>query len=384
MTELTGITWDHTRGYVPMAATAQRFTELHRDVAINWKKRSLQEFADSPIEKLALHYDLLVIDHPFSGYAADNDVLLPLDEYLPKEYLDDQAANSVGSSHRSYNFGGHQWALAIDAATPVSGMRPDLLDRAGCEPPETWSELLELAGRGLVAIPAIPIDSLMNFYMLCGGLGEDPFLNESVVVSEAVGVKALGMLRELVSLCDPACLERNPILTWDLLAGGDTAAVCPFAYGYSNYSRRGYSRHAIQSGGLVRLDDGPRLRSTLGGAGLAISSRTRYPKEAARYAEYVASGDCQRTLYFDAGGQPGHRAAWEDDEVNRISGGFFRDTLPTLDEAFLRPRFNGYLHFQDYAGPIVHRYLREGNKPKECLRKLDALLSEAKRLAKAE
>src|ERR1019366_9097933 len=112
-------------------ATAQRFSELHPGIDIRWERRSLQQFADWPIEKLAEHYDLLVIDHPFAGYAAEHDVLLPLDEHLPASYLAGQAANSVGASHASYTYGGHHWALAIDAATPVSGYRKDLLRRAG-------------------------------------------------------------------------------------------------------------------------------------------------------------------------------------------------------------------------------------------------------------
>lgn len=131
MIELRGITWNHTRGYLPMVATAQRFSELNPGVEIRWEKRSLQQFADWPIQKLAEVYDLLVIDHPFSGYAAAHDVLLPLDALAPASFLEDQAAQSVGLSHASYSFGGHHWALAIDAATPVCGYRPDLLERAG-------------------------------------------------------------------------------------------------------------------------------------------------------------------------------------------------------------------------------------------------------------
>ena len=128
---LTGITWNHTRGYLPLVAAAQRFADRDPDVEIVWHKRSLQEFADAPIERLAESFDLLVIDHPFVGYAARHPTLLPLDEYLPEEYLADQAANSVGRSFESYHFGGHLWALAIDAATPVSAHRPDLLERHG-------------------------------------------------------------------------------------------------------------------------------------------------------------------------------------------------------------------------------------------------------------
>ena len=121
---LTGITWNHTRGYLPLVAAAQRFADRDPGIEIVWHKRSLQEFADAPIERLAESFDLLVIDHPFVGYAARHPTLLPLDEYLPADYLADQAANSVGRSFESYHFGGHLWALAIDAATPSAPTDP--------------------------------------------------------------------------------------------------------------------------------------------------------------------------------------------------------------------------------------------------------------------
>ncbi|UUZ96454.1 hypothetical protein LJK87_20405 [Paenibacillus sp. P25] len=73
---LRGITWNHTRGYLPMIATSQRYSELHPEVTIQWEKRSLQEFADAPIQSLVGRYDLLVIDHPWAGYAAQSRALL--------------------------------------------------------------------------------------------------------------------------------------------------------------------------------------------------------------------------------------------------------------------------------------------------------------------
>jgi multiple sugar transport system substrate-binding protein len=373
MIELRGITWGHTRGYLPMVATAQRFSETHPGIQITWHKRSLQQFADQPIERLAAEYDLLVIDHPSCGHAAAQGVLLPLDSYLPAEFLGEQSENSVGLSHGSYACGGHQWALATDAATPVSGCRRDLLERAGAKPPETWSELLDLARRGLVIVPAIAIDSLMNFYMLILGLGEEPFGSGSRMISEDTGISALGMLKQLLDACDPECLIRNPIATWDLLSRSDTVAYCPFAYGYSNYSRAGYAQHPLEFGGLVRLDQGTRLRSTLGGAGLAVSSRCEHVEEAMRYCEYVAGAECQKTLYFDSGGQPGHRAAWLDEEVNRRCAGFFSNTLATLDDAYLRPRFNGYIEFQDAGGPVVHAFLKGAMDASSAVSAMNAL-----------
>jgi multiple sugar transport system substrate-binding protein len=126
---LRGITWGHSRGITPLLAAAQRYEELHPDVQIQWKKRTLQEFADFPIEKLTEEYDLLIIDHPWVGCAAATNCVLPLNEYLPSAYLKNQLDNSVGGSCESYNYNGGQWALAIDAAAPFASYRKDLMER---------------------------------------------------------------------------------------------------------------------------------------------------------------------------------------------------------------------------------------------------------------
>jgi multiple sugar transport system substrate-binding protein len=378
MIELTGITWNHTRGFLPMVATAQRFSELHADVSITWHKRSLQQFADAPLADLASRFDLMVIDHPSIGEAVHQNLVLPLDEHLSAEFLADQASNSVGQSHQSYAFDGHQYALAIDAATPVSGYRPDLLSRSGLEPPTTWDELLKLARRGMVTVPAIPIDSLMNVFMLANALGAEPFSQPDGVISADEGAQALELLRELVQLSTPGCLDRNPIRTWQLLADSDDMAYCPFAYGYSNYSRPGYAAHVIHAGGLVALN-GETLRSTLGGAGLAISRSAKHVGQAMAYAEFTASPLIQKTIYAQSGGQPGHRAAWIDKNLNAVSTDFFANTLPTLDRAWVRPRFPGFIGFQDAASQLVHEYLIGGGNAATVIDKMNGALAAAQK-----
>jgi multiple sugar transport system substrate-binding protein len=130
---LRGIAWNHTRGFLPVVATAQRFEELHPEVSILWEKRSLQSFADASMADLAATFDLIIMDHPHTALAATHELLLPFDDLLPAEVLTDLAANSVGASHESYSYEGRQWALAIDAAAPISTCRLDLLDRYGIE-----------------------------------------------------------------------------------------------------------------------------------------------------------------------------------------------------------------------------------------------------------
>ena len=369
--QLRGITWNHSRGYLPKVATAQRFLE-RTGVEVIWEKRSLQAFADFPLQKLVDRYDLLIIDHPFVGYAASHPVLLPLDELMPADYLTDQATNSVGPSHRSYHSGGHQWALASDVATPVASYRPDLLVRHGLELPRTWDELLEFAASGLVILPAIEVDILMNFYYLCIGRGAELFDGETLV-DEEVGSWALEQLGELVRRCPPECLERNPIRSYDTLCAGDDYVYCPFAYGYNNYGRAGYAEQRLRFADVVSVDGHTPGRTTLGGAGLAISAHCRHIDEAVAYAMVLNDPLVQRTLFLDSGGQPGHRSAWTDAHANRLTNGFFADTLATHDRAYLRPRYDGYLHFQDHAGAVVRDFVIAGGDPREPLARLQRL-----------
>ena len=372
--QLRGTTWHHSRGFVPMAATAQRFTELHPDVEIVWERRSLKSFEDFPVERLARDFDLIVLDHPSVSQGVRSGALLPLDEHLPVDFLADQSRNAVGASHASYRFDGHSWALATDAATPIAFWRDDLLRARGVARPTTWQDVLTLARAGHVEVPAAPINCLMNFYTACIAQGETPFGGTERIVSRDVGRAAVGRLRELLALCDPGCWTRNPIASHDLVAAADNTQLlyCPLAYGYSNYARVGYAAHRLTAGEPPLIEGSP-LQTTLGGAGLAVSAFARHRAAAVAYAQFVASATVQRTLYTHTGGQPGHRAAWTDAENNRITSNYFAATLPVLDRAYLRPRYPGYLKFQDEAGPILQPALRGQADDNATLDRLDAL-----------
>lgn len=369
---LKGITWGHSRGITPLLAASQRFNELYPDTDIHWQKRSLQEFADYPIEKLTEHYDLLVIDHPWVGRAASGKFVLQLDKYLSDEYLADQGANSTGNSHLSYNYNGHQWALAIDAATPVASYRQDLLKKNYTVAPQTWVELLQLARSGKVAVPAIPIDLLMNFYMFCIAHGEEPFSNNRRVVSDTVGNRALATMQDFYSLIDKEMFQLNPIGVAELMSASNQYWYCPFAYCYSNYSRTGFAKYRLDYSDLVSFGGKP-LRSTIGGTGLAISSLTNYKLKALAFAEMVGSGKFQSTFYVEHGGQPGHRSAWNSESANTLTHNFFRNILAAMDRGYTRPRYDGYLPFQDIAGEYIHEFLFKGGDPQKVLGQMNLL-----------
>jgi multiple sugar transport system substrate-binding protein len=365
---LKGITWGHSRGITPLLAVSQRYAELYPDVEIKWDKRSLQAFADYPIEKLTELYDLLIIDHPWAGTAAVTKCVLPLEEYLSAEYLRDQLDNTVGYSHLSYEYEKSQWALAIDAATPVASYRPDLLTTA----PATWEEVIILAKKGKIAVPAIPIDLLMNFYTFCIAQGIEPFQSEEEVIDKATGIAAIENMKELYTLIDRKMYKCNPILVAELMTSTDDYLYCPFAYCYSNYSRKGYAERLLRYTDVVSFN-GKKLCTTIGGTGLSVSSFSKHKEEAIRFAAMTVSGPCQSGIYVQNGGQPGHRSAWIDEEANRLTGNFFTTVLPLMERGYVRPRYHGYLHFQDHAGTPLQQCLLNDSDPATALADMNQL-----------
>jgi multiple sugar transport system substrate-binding protein len=370
---LNGITWGHSRGITPLLAASQRFNELHPHIEINWKKRTLQEFADFPIEKLTEQYDLLIIDHPWVGCAAATECVLPLEQYLSKKYLDNQKQNSVGYSHLSYNYKDHQWALAIDAAAPFASYRKDLMEKVKVAVPQTWEEVIALAKEGKVAVPAIPIDLLMNFYSFCIAAGNEPFANSAEVINEATGIEALQTMNSLWSLVDKSMFTKNPIAVAEIMSSTNDYWYCPFAYGYTNYSRVGYAKHLLHYTDVISIN-GSKLLTTIGGTGLSVSAFSKNKQEAVSFAEMVCSENCQSTLYVQHGGQPGHLSAWKDTMANVLTNNFFNSNLPAMERGYVRPRYNGYLYFQDHGGDFIHDFLSGKNKDaKEILKGLNKL-----------
>jgi multiple sugar transport system substrate-binding protein len=99
-------------------------------------------------------------------------------------------------------------------------------------------------------------------------------------------------------------------------------------------------------------------RTMLGGTGVAVSRASPYREHAVAYAKWLVSKEHQGGTYFREGGQPASLAAWTDPEVNAASSDFFRDTLLTLESAYVRPRFDGFVRFFESAAREINRCLR--------------------------
>ncbi|MER9139064.1 extracellular solute-binding protein [Mesorhizobium sp. M0830] len=370
---LKGMTWSHPRGYDPMVACSSLWKQK-TGITIEWDKRSLQDFESFPVEELARAYDLIVIDHPHVGQITLERCLEPLDVAGREAELAALASGSVGRSYTSYNWQGRQWAFPIDAASQVQAWRPDALDA----PPARWSDVLDLARQGRVLLPLRPPHVLMAFYTLAGNFGRPCATDPSGDLIDAdAGGEVFETMREIAALVGPACFEMDPIAVSERMAEAGSRIICaPLIYGYVSYAMSGFRANRLAFADIPVVGSSGPIGSALGGTGIAVSAFAEAKDAAIAFAYWVASGEVQRGPYAAAGGQPGHAAAWEDRAVNEATGNFYRDTRATLEGAWVRPRHDGYMAFQQAASDRILSGMASRHKAAEVIADLNRLFRE--------
>ena len=375
MHQLKGIAWDHPRGFDPMVATAKAYQKKNPEIEIIWEKRPLQAFADKPIEEMAFDYDLMVIDHPHVGEASRKNLIYEFNKNEKfNEKLKILESNSVGLSHQSYNFNNNQYALAIDAAAPVSAYRKDLIET----PPLTFEETIKLAEKSKVIWPIKPVDSISCFNSIAANLNNPINKIPQKFIEMDLAKEILKMMKKLSELVPRECLSMNPINVLNIMCNSDDFNFCPQLYGYSNYSRKGFGKSIVNFANMISFDgDESNCKgSQIGGTGLAISKSTKNLDIALEYSFWVASQTCQSDLYYTSGGQPGHLKAWQNEQINNDCEDFFSNTLKTLQKSWLRPRYDGYMYFQDKGGSLINSFLKDESNLEMTL---DNLLKEFER-----
>jgi multiple sugar transport system substrate-binding protein len=370
---LTGLTWDHPRGYAPLLGGVPEYEKQNPEISIHWDRRTLREFGEAPIEQYLERYDLLIVDHPFVGFAAAHGVLVDLAPSISEAEKRRFTADSVGPSWESYWYGGGLWAFPIDAATQVASYRPDLLPAQFV--PDTFEGVLEFGATAsktgkCIAVPACPTDAISLFFTLSATLGYPIPEEREQFVENSVAADVLGRLHALIAVAHPKSVDWNPIQVYDFMSSSSEAVYCPYGFGYSNYSR-------VNKSVRLKFTNVPSARqrgcagAMLGGTGIAISKLSAHQSEAIAYAKWLVDPEHQRGIYFREGGQPASLAAWTDPSVNAAAEDFFSATLPTLQGAYVRPRFDGFVPFFESAGVEINRCLRREIKDVALIRWLN-------------
>ncbi|MCX8279017.1 carbohydrate ABC transporter substrate-binding protein [Phyllobacterium sp. 0TCS1.6C] len=370
MQAVKALTWDHPRGYNALAAAAKLPIVNNSGLDILWQKQPLEGFESHPIADLCARYDLVVLDHPHVGEAISSNCLHSLEEVFGAQTIAELGEVSIGPSLTSYRFGGKHWALPLDAATQVMALRPDIAD----DIPVTWDEVLRLSQRsGKVALSLAGPHACLSFLSIAAAHGEPPAeADPDILVSETVGRQVYGLMAELAARSPASVRQMNPIGLLGHMGQNEDVALCPLVYGYVNYA-------APQSGRTIMFHNAPRAAvggrpgSTLGGTGIGISRRCSVTPQLKSHLLWLMGHEAQSRFIPDHDGQPSRRDVWHDDRVNRQWADFYRNTADTLEQAYVRPRHDGYIAFQGKASAMLGAAFDERRPAPAVLNELQSL-----------
>lgn len=299
----------------------------------------------------------------------------PLDSVLD----DPRDEDFIGGSLDSYRYAGALWALPIDGATQAAMFRPDLL--ADTDLPRDWQGMLalgrDLRARGLwLGLATVAPHGFLALLALCANLGRplsaDPL---ATPFERATLIEAAGLLRAAAMMARPDGRQMNAIDLHDAMVNDDDLAFCPCAYAYLTYAEADMRRPLRFAG--FRGPAGTPRGTVLGGTGLGITRGCRDPNAAARFLRLLSDWPGQRALVMHHHGQPGRVEAWQGAAEDAAFGGAHAALRETMEAAWTRPRFAGFVGIQHQAGVLVEAFLENAFDAAELARRLGLLWDRA-------
>ena len=343
---LDGLTWEHPRAWRGLEAACVTVPET----TVRWQRQSLAGFEHEPVAQLARRFDLLVVDHPGLGAAIAGDALVPIAQVVEEVELAGWQDESVAATWSSYAVDGVLWALPLDAATQATVYRADLL----AEPPGRWDDVADLARRRPVALCL----GGPHAGLLLLALAAERRPGRTSLLDADRAAAAVDLLRRLWRSVDREASLMDPIGLHDLLADHRRARVLPFTYTYAVYgsaaSGQPLSWAPAPAFGAAR----PGTASVLGGTGLAVSARALDRPEALRAViRRLMDPRTQLDVVAPLGGQPAVRSVWDSQVADSAVNGHYSRTRESLDGAYVRPRHDGWIAFQDELSHRVREAL---------------------------
>ncbi len=200
----------------------------------------------------------------------------------------------------------------------------------------------------------------MTFFTLSANLGLPcAAVKLGDLICPGHGARIFMTMREIASLIEPACFGMDPIAVLEQMAAANsTVMYSPLIYGYVNYAIRGFRPN------LIAFADIPAAGGN-GPVGSALAPALPFP----RSQPTVRPGSISPT------GLPAERCSGDPMPGLAVNPGMrppgmTKGSMPvrlismamrtTLEGAWVRPRHNGYMAFQQAASDRLNAGLVEG------------------------
>ncbi|PIG93019.1 ABC transporter substrate-binding protein [Gloeocapsopsis sp. IPPAS B-1203] len=306
-------------------------------------------------------YDLINMDVIWTPKFAAAGWLLDLsDRISPEELAEFSPADVEGSRYE-----GRLYRIPMRSDVGMLYYRTDLLEQAGLEPPETFSDLIKASqtlqqkdlinwgyvwqGRQYEGLVAMFIEVLEGF----GGFWVNPE-NLEVGLDRPETLQAIAFLKDTIQqgISPPGVTTYQEEETRRFFQSGQAAFLRNWPYVWPLAQEEGSpieGRIAIKP---MVATPGRTGGACLGGWGLGISTSTRHPEEAWRAIQYFTSEEAQKNFILNAGFVPSRRSLFTDPEIV-AKYPHYPQLLEVVQQAVLRPPIAQYAQTSD----ILQRYL---------------------------
>ncbi len=229
------------------------------------------------------------------------DWIIPLDEYIDKEVFD----GYIDTMLSAYTFNGKTYGLPYMADVVAMYYRSDLLEKYNLPVPTTYEEIIadskiimegendpDLYGWGSIWVQNESLTCcFLSFYWALGGPdmvdenGEFQF--DADIAKQALELMRSFIYTEKISPEGMGSFDTNTMR--NTVVAGDLIFTSDWLSGYAKYNSEGSAVN-----GKMKIASVPG-NGALGGWGLMVSKFSEHPAEAAKFAEYRASYEGQKT-----------------------------------------------------------------------------------------
>lgn len=292
---------------------------------------------------------------------------------LPESFID--PADFLGGPIESVTYEGTLYAVPWFTDAGVLYYRADLLEQAGLEVPETWSEFREACR--LVAAPADMegfvwqgaryeglVCNFLEFLWGTGGSLDEDALTLRAEETERSIVTALELM---LSFLDDG-ISPGGVLTYKeedsrrLFTEGQALFLRNWPYAWS--MAEGEESKIKGLAGIARLPhaEGATSYSTIGGWNVAVSSYSEHPDEALEFLRFIAGEKSLKERAIKGGYLPTRRTVYSDAEVLETNP-HFASFFEVFQNTRNRPRSPHYPRMSDAIQENVHQVLTHELKP---------------------
>lgn len=306
-------------------------------------------------------YDLIMMDTIWLPKFAAAGWLLDLSDRANSTDLSDFLPAHIEGSR----YDDKLYRMPIRSDAGLLYYREDLLSQAGVQPPETFSDLMEVSktlqssdtvpwgyvwqGRQYEGLSAMFVEILEG----AGGFWVNPETLE-VGLDRPEATRAVEFLRSTIAegISPPGVTTYQEEEARRLFQSGEAAFMRNWPYALPLLN--GEESPVAGNVGIKPMVHAQNQESAgcLGGWGLGIARSSRHPDEAWQVVEYYTSAEAQRQLVLRNGYLPTRRSLYTDPEIVQKYS-YFPDMLAVAESAVLRPPIAQYAQASD----ILQRYL---------------------------